>query len=100
MITVLKNHKKLFLLALAAVLAAASLAAVLELTKPYAVYADGTKVEDPYVVKAGDEELFLVEDAETGEKVIETVLNEYSPDGAQINSVTVDQKLSVEEKSL
>lgn len=100
MITGLKNHRKLLLMALAVVLAIASALVVLEATKPYAVYADGTKVEDPYVVKAGDEELFLVEDARTGEKVIETILDEYSPDGAQINSITVDQKLSVEEKSL
>ena len=71
MITVLKNHRKLLLMALAVVLAIASALVVLEATKPYAVYADGTKVEDPYVVKAGDEELFLVEDARTGEKVIE-----------------------------
>lgn len=70
------------------------------LTKPYAVYADGTKVEDPYVVKAGDKELFLVEDAETAENVIKTVMDDYSPDGAKINSITVDQKLSSDNKRI
>lgn len=99
MINSLKNYRKLLALALVVVLAVAT-AVVLTLTKPYAVYADGTKVEDPYVVKAGDDELFLVEDAETAEKVIETVMDEYSPDGAQINSVTVDKKLSSDDKSL
>ncbi len=99
MITVLKNHKK-FLAFIPVVIMLIALMVVLNITKPYAVYADGSKVEDPYVVKAGDEELFLVEDAEAAENVIENVLNEYSPDGAQINSITVDKKLSTEDKSL
>lgn len=99
MITSLKNYKKTLIAALVVILAIASVV-VLNFTKPYAVYADGTKVEDPYVVKAGDEELFLVEDSETAERVIETVLNEYTPQGAQVNSVTVDKKLSTDNKSL
>ena len=100
MITSLRNRKKLMILAAAVIVAVAASAVVLNLTKPYAVYADGTKVEDPYVVKAGDDELFLVEDAETAESVIETVMEEYSPEGAQINNITVDKKLSSEEKDL
>lgn len=100
MITSLRNHKKLMILAAAVIVVAAVSIVVLNLTKPYAVYADGTKVEDPYVVKAGDDELFLVKDAETAESVIEKVMEEYSPEGAQINSITVDKKLSSEEKDL
>lgn len=99
MITSLKNYKKMLIIALAVVLAVATVV-VLTLTKPYAVYADGTKVEDPYVVKAGDQELFLVEDAETAENVIKTVMADYTPDGAKINSITVDQKLSSDDKNL
>ena len=52
MITSLRNRKKLMILAAAVIVAVAASAVVLNLTKPYAVYADGTKVEDPYVVKA------------------------------------------------
>ena len=74
---------------------------VLDFTKPYAVYAkSGKKVEDPYAVKAGGEELFLVKDEKTAEKVIEEVLNEYTPEGAQVVSVSVDKKLSTEDKRL
>lgn len=101
MITGLKNHRKLVIAA--ATIVAVTVAAVvvgLNLTKPYAVYADGTKVEDPYVVKAGDKELFLVKDAKTAENVIETVMDEYSPDGAQINSITIDKKISSDSASL
>ncbi len=70
------------------------------MTAPCAVYADGTEIYDPYVVKAGDEELFLVGDTETAANVIETVMDEYTPEGAQINSITVDKKLTTEAKKL
>ena len=93
MISSLKNYKKMLIAALVVILAIASVV-VLDFTKPYAVYANGKKVEDPYVVKAGDEELFLVKDEKTAEKVIEEVLNEYTPDGAQVVSLSVDKKLS------
>ncbi len=95
----LKNCRKPLIIALVVVLAAASVVA-LNLTKPYAVYADGSKVEEPYAVKAGDDELFLVEDSETAGKVIEAVMDEYTPDGAQVNSVTVDKKLTADTKDL
>lgn len=91
---------KRIIIAVFAVIVAVALIAALNLTKPYAVFADGTKVETPYSIKADGEELFLVEDAETAERVIEAVLDEYSPEGAQINSLTVDKKLSTDDKKL
>lgn len=94
-----RNYKRILCLTLVLILAVA-LVIVLDFTKPYAVYADGSKVEDPYVVKADGEELFLVEDAETAENVMKTVLNEYSPEGAQINSIVVDKKISTDNKEL
>lgn len=101
MISSLKNNKKRVLFtASVAVILIAALVVVMTLTKPYAVYADGTKVEDPYAVKAGDEELFLVKDSKTASKVIESVMDEYTQEGAQINSVTVDKKLTTEEADL
>ena len=100
MISSLKNYRKLLIAVLVVILAIASVV-VLDFTKPYAVYAkSGKKVEDPYAVKAGGEELFLVKDEKTAEKVIEEVLNEYTPEGAQVVSVSVDKKLSTEDKSL
>ena len=99
MVAHLKKIRKPLTLALAVIVAAGAVAAM-ELTRPYAVYADGTKIDEPYAVTAGGEELFLVKDAETAERVIEAVLNEYTPDGAQINSLTVDKKIGVELKDL
>ena len=62
MISSLKNYRKLLIAALVVILAIASVV-VLDFTKPYAVYAkSGKKVEDPYAVKAGGEELFLVKE--------------------------------------
>lgn len=99
MISSLKNYKKLLIALFVVILAIASVV-VLDLTKPYAVYANGTKVENPYVVKAGDEELFLVKDKKTAEKVIEDVFDEYIPEGAQVTSITVDKKITTESKDL
>lgn len=95
-----KSGKKLVIGLSAMVLVAGAAIVGLEVTEPYAVYADGTKVDEPYVLKAGDDELLLVEDQETAEKIIEAVVDEYSPAGAQINSIVVDKKLTVEEKAL
>ena len=99
MIRFIKTNKKKIAVAGAFVVAAA-VVVIGGLTAPYAVYADGTEVYDPYVVKAGDKELFLVGDAETAENVIETVIDEYSPEGAQINSIVVDKELTTEGKNL
>ena len=100
MITNLRNYKKVLALSATAVILAVAVVVVLNFTKPYAVYADGTKVEEPYVIKAGGEELLLVEDSQTAERVLETMVKEYTPEGAQINSITVDKELSIDKKDL
>ncbi len=95
----LKNYKKGLAIALAVVLAI-TLVVVLNLTKPYAVYADGTKVNKPYVIKAGGDEIVLVKNSETAEKVISEVMDAYTPENAQINSIIVDKQLTTDEKNL
>lgn len=99
MSTFIKTNKAKLIIGAAAIAVVAALV-VSGLTAPYAVYADGTEVYEPYVVKAGNTELFLVGDEETAKNVIEDVIDEYSPEGAQINSITVDQKLTTETKKL
>ena len=96
-----KNNGKVKKIVLAGgALVALAIMIIWTATVPSAVYADGTKVYDPYVVKAANEELFLVGDSETAANVIETVMDEYTPEGAQINSITVDKKLTAESKKL
>lgn len=99
MSAVRKNFKIKYAIASAVVLIIA-VAAVLYATRPYAVHADGTRVEEPYAVTADGKELFLVDDEKTAKQVIETVLDEYSPTGAQINSIVVDKKLGAEDREL
>ena len=97
--TRINDKFKNLIIAIVAIVAVAGMT-IYGVTAPSAVYADGTEIYDPYVVKAGNEELFLVRDAETATNVIEAVMDEYTPEGAQINSITVDKKLSVESKKL
>lgn len=95
----IKNNMKKIVLAGGAI-AAAAIMIICSITAPSAVYADGTEVYDPYVVKAGNDELFLVGDEEVAASVIKTVMDEYIPEGAQINSITVDKKITTESKKL
>lgn len=97
--TKINDKFKKLIIAIVAIAAVAGMT-IYGMTVPCAVYADGTEIYDPYVVKAGDEELFLVGDTETAANVIATVMDEYTPEGAQINSITVDKKLTTEEKKL
>ena len=95
----IKNNIKKIAVACIAT-AAVVIMVICGVTAPSAVYADGTEIYDPYVVKAGGEELFLVGDAETAANVIETVMDEYIPEGTQVNSITVDKKITTESKRL
>lgn len=95
----IKNNMKKIVLAGGAI-AAAAIMIICSITAPSAVYADGTEIYDPYVVKAGNDELFLVGDEEVAANVIKTVMDEYIPEGAQINSITVDKKITTESKKL
>ena len=100
MVKSIRNRKFVLIAALAVMLAVAGVVVFLDLTKPYAVYADGTKISEPYVLKADGKEIALVKDKKTAENVVQDVIDEYSPEGAQINSIVIDKKLSVETKEL
>ena len=101
MIKWIKKHMKVVTAVMTAVVLLLGAGVIfVAMTQPYAVYADGTKVTDPYVITAGGEELFLVEDRETAEDVISEVMDSYAPEGAQINSITIDKKIEVLPKKL
>ncbi|MDO4870119.1 MAG: NlpC/P60 family protein [Bacillota bacterium] len=101
MIKTIKKHMKLATAIMSAVVLLLGAAVIYaEITQPYAVYADGTKVTDPYVITAGGEELFLVEDQATAEDVITEVMDQYTPEGSQVNSITIDKKIEVLPKKL
>lgn len=53
-----------------------------------------SQIETVYSVKAGKVELFKVRDKVTAEKVIEDVMDEYTPEGAQVEEIVLDRKIS------
>lgn len=82
---VIRNHKHIFAAlcaALAVVIGAASVLFYI------------SQIESVYAVRAGNKELFKVRDKETAEKVIEDVMDEYTPQGAQVSEIVLDQKIS------
>lgn len=50
----------------------------------------------PYVVKAENKDLVVVRSEEAANSVVEEVMTEYTPDGAQIKSLQIDKKISIE----
>lgn len=56
--------------------------------------------EPVYAVTAGSQELFKVKDKETAEKVIEDVMDEYTPEGAQVREIVLDKKISTKTSSV
>ncbi|MDD4200501.1 MAG: NlpC/P60 family protein [Eubacteriales bacterium] len=70
------------------------------LVKPYAVYADGTKVEDPYMISADGKEVVLVKDKETAEKVVRGVMKNYIPEDGVIDSIKIEEEMKIENKPL
>ena len=71
-----------------------------QIVKPYAVYADGTKVEDPYIVSADGKELFIVESPEVAEAVVRDVMESYVAEGGDLDSLEIDEELKIEDKTL
>ena len=64
------------------------------------VLIETAQYEPVYAVKAGTKELFKVKDKETAEKVIEDVMSEYTPEGAQVREIVVDKKISTATSSV
>ncbi len=95
------HYKKMYialLIALAFVVAAGLV--FNQLVKPYAVYADGTKVEDPCIVSADGKELFIVENEEIASKVIRDVMESYVAEDGDLDSIQIDEQLKIEDKTL
>ena len=81
-------------------LATAVCAVIIVVFAATVVLAEVAQYEPAYAVKAGTEELFKVKDKETAEKVIEDVMNEYTPEGAQVREIVVDKKISTATSSV
>lgn len=97
----LQTYKKMYIAILVALIFVAAAAVVFNIiVKPYAVYADGTKVEDPCIVSADGKEIFIVENPEIASDVIREVMESYVADGGELDTLEIDEQLKIEDKTL
>ena len=97
----LRTHKKMYItlfIALALTVAAGIIFNLM--VKPYAVYADGTKVDDPCIVSADGKEIFIVENPEIASDVIREVMESYVAEDGDLDSLEIDEQLKIEDKTL
>ena len=97
----LRTYKKMYIaLFIALGLTVAAGIIFNQLVKPYAVYADGTKVEDPCIVSADGKELFIVENPEIAQDVVRDVMENYVAEDGDLDSIEIDEQLKIEDKTL
>lgn len=98
--SIVMNKYKISILALAIAVLSLSAVTVLKVTAPRGEFSDGTEVEDPRAIKAAGKEIAVVENDEAAKNVIKTVIEKYFPEGAQVNTITVDKKLIADDKPM
>ncbi|GEM_PF-1131706 len=97
----IREYKKMYIALCIALAFAVAGAIVFNLiVKPYAVYADGTKVADPCIVSADGEELFIVENEEIAGDVIRSVMESYVAEDGDLDSLQIEEQLKIEDKTL
>ena len=97
----LRTYKKMYIAILIALIFVVAAGIVFNIiVKPYAVYADGTKVEDPCIVSADGKEIFIVETPEIASDVIREVMESYVAEGGDLDSLEIDEQLKIEDKTL
>ncbi len=52
----------------------------------------------PYAITADGEEVVLVKNKDAGEKTIKTLIGEYTPENAEVLSISLDKNLDIEQK--
>ena len=100
LLVILRKHRRAFAVSLVCLALLLVSTVALVATQPYAVYANGTKVRNPYAITAGDNQIALVKDKKTAKRVIDSVMDEYTPSGSQIDGIVVDQQLSTSKATL
>lgn len=99
--TVFKKKKlEIAVSALAVVVVVLGVCAALKFTTPYALAADGEKIEEPWVVTIGEEETYVVASKEDGKKIIKGVKEAYATEGSEIIEADLEPQMKVVEKEL
>lgn len=94
------TSKKSIAMICAAVVVLAGIVAGLKITQPYALTADGEKVNSAYTVCIDGEEVALVASKEEGQQVVEDITNYYVTDDATVENIEVKQEVTVEKAKL
>lgn len=95
-----EHRLKVAVIGLAFIVVILGICSFLQFTEPYAVTEDGTKVEQPWSVKIGDKEEFVVATKEEGEKIIEQVKANYTTEDTNEAETTVSPEITVTSKNL
>lgn len=93
-----RHQIKIVVVLLIVLLFALGAAIFAKVMTPYAVDAQGTKIEQPWAVMLGGRELFTVEDQYTGQSIIKGIENYYVPERTNLQEVSMTPELTVVQK--
>lgn len=98
-----ENRKRKMLIAaagLALVAAILGICVFLQTTIPYAVSQDGTRIQQPWTVKIGTQEAFVVASKQEGQAVVDGIKDHYSTTDTDVEKTSISPKITIEEKDL
>lgn len=95
-----KRKMEIAVIGLAIVVVVLGICSFLQFTIPFAISEDGEKVEEPWAVKIGDREAFVVASQEDGKAIIEGIKNSYNTENTQKEETTLSPEMTVVEKEL
>lgn len=72
----------------------------LQMTKPYAVAGDGARIQEPWSVKIGDNETFIVASQKDGQAVIDGIKQKYSTADTKEGKTSLSPEITIEKKAL
>ncbi|MCQ4635583.1 NlpC/P60 family protein [Anaerovorax odorimutans] len=101
--TITEDRKKMLKIAvagLALVVLILGVCSFLQMTKPYAVSDDGSRIQEPWAVKIGDKEAFVVASQKEGQAVIDGIKEKYSTANTKAGATSLSPAMSVEKKDL
>ena len=96
----MKHKMEVAVIGLAIVVIVLGVCAFLQFTKPFAISEDGVKVEEPWVVKVGDNEAFVVASEKEGKAVIEGIKSSSVTENTKKEATTLSPKVTVVAKEL
>ena len=95
-----KRKMEVAVAGLAIVVVILGVCAFLQFTKPFALAEGGVKVEEPWAVKIGDKETFVVAGEKEGKAVVEGIKNSYNTENTKTEATVLSPELTVVKKEM